>query len=290
MIVAGDLGIEEIIKRETEKESSETKSLRLSTSQTLVSSIGCDFTFSDRNESFEILASSLEQRYYWFKLGRRDKMLNKLPFLADGPGSGKSRFLQELPKSFVSYIMNLKQSIYNEPNSTPDDIWSYLEKTPAAFDDFKSVISSAVFINITFGYGFAYSSREIEDGIEVSLSLRILYPYFAHRFSTFTSFYDAYRNKTILLPNLSLGSTLSFIGKDHNCIVLGIDEVNMLHQRSKEMFKDLFLIVGSISCNYPPFFVSVLAGTVIGPMKEVITGSMYPPCTFLYPFSLLNLV
>jgi len=53
--------------------------------------------------------------------------------------------------------------------------------------------------------------------------------------------------------------------------------VNYLYDISREQFKELFALVGSFSSSYSPFFVPVLAGTVIGPMKSVVTGSMYPP-------------
>ncbi len=273
------ISIQEAIKRAIGEELIENKKIRLSASQTLVSTIGSDFRFSDREESFGILASSLEQRFYCIKVGLKDKMLHKLAFLADGPGSGKSRFLQELSNSFVSYVKNLKRSIYDQQNTElpPQKVLSYLQNTPSAFEDFKSVLSSALFINISFGNGSVYTSQETKDDIQVSVCLRILYPYFVHRFSKFSSFYDAYKNNSISLPNLSLDATLGFIGKEYKCIVLGIDEVNVLHGKSVELFKELFLIMGSFSCDGSFFFVPVLAGTVIGPMKAVVTNSMYPP-------------
>lgn len=273
------ISIQEAIKRAIGEDSIENKKIRLSASQTLVSSIGSDFRFSDREESFGILASSLEERFYCLKVGLKDKMVHKLAFLADGPGAGKSRFLQELSNSFVSYVKNLKRSIYDQPNVRlpPQKVLSYLQNTPSAFEDFKSVLSSALFINISFGSGSVYTHEEMKDDIQVSVCLRILYPYFAHKFSRFISFQEAYRSNRILLPNLSLDTTLAFIGKEYKCIVLGIDEVNVLHGKSVELFKELFLFMGSFSCDGSFFFVPVLAGTVIGPMQDVVTNSMYPP-------------
>jgi hypothetical protein len=86
-----------------------------------------------------------------------------------------------------------------------------------------------------------------------------------------------YLKKGISLPNLSFENTLDLLAKDGRCIVLGIDEVNVLHMISKDLFKQLFSLVGSVSCSHPSFFVPVLAGTVIGPMMEVVSNSMYPP-------------
>ena len=261
----------------SQEESPQVKKRRLTISQTLVSSSGADFHFSDRNASFDILASTLEQRFYCHQVELKDKAYHKLPFLADGPGSGKSRFLQELSNSFVSYIKNLKQSVYEKPHCgfVHDKNVSYRKETPTAFDDFKSAISSALFINISFGNDSAYTRKESEMSIQKSLCLRILYPYFAQQYSCFGSFFDSYLNNHISLPRLTLESTLTLIGQDSKCIVLGIDEVNVLHEYSEKRFNELFLMIGCFNCVYSPFFVPVLAGTAIGPMKHVI--AICPP-------------
>ena len=75
------------------------KKLRLS--HNLVETDGCDFEFSDRNDSFSLLAEKLDERHTAFVQKKKDRNLHPIPFLADGPGSGKSRFLQELPNSFL---------------------------------------------------------------------------------------------------------------------------------------------------------------------------------------------
>lgn len=238
--------VKETLKREREfpgEESVEIKKRRLSISQTLVTSVGADFAFSDRDASFEILASSLEQRFYCHKLGLKDKAFHKLPFLADGPGSGKSRFLQELPESFAAYIKNMKQSvcIKSKFEMTPEAVVSYIKNTPASFDDFKATVSAALFINVSFGNGSNYAQTEKDLAIEQSLCLRILYPYYAEKYSSFVSFYDAFSNKHISLPSLTLFNILNIVNKEnHQCIVLGIDEVNYLHSVSEEQFKELF--------------------------------------------------
>ena len=67
------------------------------------------------------------------------------------------------------------------------------------------------------------------------------------------------------------------ISKENQCIVLGIDELNVLHHISKDLFKQLFALVGSVSHSHPPFFIPVLAGTVIGPIFEAVFYSKYPP-------------
>ena len=72
-----------------------------------------------------------------------DDRMYAIPLLAAGPGTGKSsRFLQEPPVSFI--------------------ILSYL----------KSVLLDAVYVNITFGNGSAYSEVDVHLGIEKALSIR----------------------------------------------------------------------------------------------------------------------
>ena len=174
----------------------------------------------------------------------------------------------------------MKQAVYrNSKCEKPSEaVVSYIKNNPASFDDFKNALSAALFINVSFGNGSKYIKEEKELSIQQSLCLRILYPYYANKYSSFMSFYDAFSHKHISLPPLTLVSIFNIINKEnHQCIVLGIDEVNYLHDISKEQFKELFAFVGSFSSSYSPFFVSILAGTVIGPMKSVVSDSMYPP-------------
>ena len=253
----------------------ERKKLNTGIAQKLVSSVGADFSFLDREYSFEILASSLEQRFYCRKVGLGDKQPHKLPFLANGPGSGKSRFLQELPNSFVSYVKNLSQSVYEKPNcgEAPEAVVSYLKNSPKALSDFKNALSSALFINVSFS---DYNAKELVQEIEVSLCLRIVYPFFDSQCFNFLSFYDRYVNNAISLPNLTLANTLKSVNKENQCIVLGIDDLNILHSESQENVGKLFAFLASFSCAYSPFFVPVLAGTVMCPMEDVVSNYMHP--------------
>lgn len=69
---------------------------------------------------------------------------------------GKSRFLQELPKSFKSFV---------EQNLELDA-------------DFRSTISNAIFINITFGNGTPYTEHDVKMQMEEALCSRILPQFF----------------------------------------------------------------------------------------------------------------
>ena len=109
-----------------EVENPEIVQQRISISQTLLASAGSDFRFMDRDSSFEILASCLEQRFYCHQVKDRDRFSHRIAFLADGPGSGKSRFLQELPHSFVAHVENMSESNFQTTNS----VTSYLQSNP----------------------------------------------------------------------------------------------------------------------------------------------------------------
>jgi hypothetical protein len=53
--------------------------------------------------SFESLGDCLNKRYIAWANRNQDKRLHPLPFVADGPGSGKLRFFQEISSSFKGF-------------------------------------------------------------------------------------------------------------------------------------------------------------------------------------------
>ena len=109
------------------------------------------FCFCDREESCTKLADCLNQRHSAWLNQDFDKQSHPLPFVADGPGSGKSRFLQELTCSFKDFVTS---GVYP--------------------DEFKEKIATAKFINISFGNGWPYSTDDVEMCIEKSICLRII--------------------------------------------------------------------------------------------------------------------
>jgi hypothetical protein len=234
-----------------------SKKPRMYMSKPLVETSGCDFVFSDRDYSFVKLVECLNPRFNSWVAEKQDRNLHAIPFLADGPGTGKSRFLQELPVSF-------KQNIVNSTCSS----------------DFKDLISNARYINITFGNGSVYSDDEVGVGINKSLSLRVL-----HSFNdslNFATFLETYSSN----EELSFAKVLYHVGKGFSCIILGIDEVNQVFDRSPRQFKELFGVIGGLSCSFKPFFVPIVAGTVIRPIHSIITKSTHPP--FHIPLPLLT--
>ena len=241
------------------------KKRKLSNPKNLVGTSGADFIFSDRNASFKVLADALVKRH---KLSKKaDKNLHPIPILADGPGSGKSRFLQELPTLFVEFV---QKGTYEE--------------------NFKAAFKSPLCINITFSNGTMYSNEEAKEiNIQQSVCLRILY-LFASGYTNFGSFYDSCKAK-----KFNLSTILRKIGDGATCIILGIDEVNNVYDAAvgqeknpeNNLLTQLFKLVGSLCCEFSPFFIPVLAGTVIEPMKSIVQISTFPPLQI--PLPLLSL-
>ncbi|CAB5216105.1 unnamed protein product [Rhizophagus irregularis] len=88
-----------------------------------VSSFGAEFPLQGRDETFQILnltRNKIRQRLVYNDAIRYDNELHHIPILANGPGTGKSRFLQELltlleqyRNEHLSQIDNLKMLVIN---------------------------------------------------------------------------------------------------------------------------------------------------------------------------------
>ncbi|CAB4441347.1 unnamed protein product [Rhizophagus irregularis] len=205
-----------------------------------------------------------------------------------GPSTGKSRFLQEL----VNIIRN------KASNSGDQDI--------------MSILGNAVFLNVTYGNGTEASDFDVNIGVEASIALRILFSYFVHGNKSFVGFKDKIGQENARRLTLSLvlrAIYLSKLKEDKNiyelAIIVGIDEINKLHDKNYDKFRDLINSVGSASCNFivdliseeigssipektgKVFFVPVFAGTVVGPLQSIITKSMHPPLQL--PLHLLDI-
>lgn len=225
---------------------------KLTESPKLLETPGVDFLFSDRTPSLEILADSLENRYKAWCEGKIDRNLHPLPFLADGPGTGKTRFLLELSKTFKDFVM----------------------KNTDRYRGISSIMNNTVFVNISFGNGTKYDKAETD--ILNSVCLRI-------HMSLFDSDNETAAkevNKFFVNEFHDLKSFLKafVVAPSQTCVILGIDEINYVFSQNEDEFRRIFNLIGSLSCACKPFFfVGIFAGTVIGPMSSVVSGSSHPP-------------
>ncbi|PKY60732.1 hypothetical protein RhiirA4_550893 [Rhizophagus irregularis] len=193
-------------------------------------------------------------------VGRPD---HPIPTLANGPGTGKSRFLQDIP-------LLLNQNA----------------------DELKNLRSLSV--NVTFNGRSNVLEDEISAG-PASVALRILYEHFI---SGTAMDYDGFFQK------FSLGNWRSFtikralnivirdVGEDIDLIVLGIDELNLLHslaisKTTINPVQEIVRAVGALSTSVEKIiYVPVLAGTLQGPLEKMIQESTY--CFLRLPLRLLS--
>ncbi|CAG8727328.1 14750_t:CDS:2, partial [Funneliformis mosseae] len=248
----------------------------------LVETYGARFTLCGRNDTIETLwnGGSAEQsngilnRLKNFRSDRpkHDRNLHPIPFLACGPGTGKSRFLQELVNIIRDKALN------------------------SGDEDIASLLGNAVFLNVTYGNGTYFTDFDINIGAEASVALRILFSYFVHGNInvSFTKFRDTIGQENA--KQLTLARVLRTIYESKHeedksinklAIIVGIDEVNKVFDKDYDKFRDLISAIGGTSCDSEMFFVPVLAGTVEGPLQSIITKSMHPPLQL--PLHLLDI-
>lgn len=213
----------------------------------LLDSEGKDFLFMDREESLKKLFNGLHYRYKYWEKGNQDKQCHPIAFLAAAPGTGKSRFLQELPNSFKK----VGQYITDE--------------------SFRDCITNARIVNISFNNDTQYDKREKEHSIATSINLRILYQIYQSENTgnlTFLQFYNLFQDIDYLLEDI-----LNWIKGEYSCIVLAIDEINHVYDVDKENFRELFDILRCISTYYKPFFVPIFSGTGIEAIENCVIKS-----------------
>src|SRR4051812_39644266 len=142
----------------------------------LVETFGAQFTLCGREDTIETLwngggaeqSNGILNRFKNFCSDRpkKDRNFHPIPFLACGPGTGKSRFLQELVNIIRDKALN------------------------SGDQDIMSILGNAVILNVTYGNGTEASDFDMNIGAEASVALRILYNYFVHGNESFTTFRD----------------------------------------------------------------------------------------------------
>jgi hypothetical protein len=206
------------------------------------------FEYVGRMGSFSTFMRNVSKRHDFWLRDITSKELHELSILDDGPGSGKTRFMQEIPFMIKKFL-----------------------ESQSCEAKLKEKLESAKCINISFNSAWTYSLAEAQKfTIEKSLCLRLLHQFLRKEFpGTFRSFV-AYCGEM----EFNLGSILQLLSKGGvNCLFISIDEVNKIYECDKVQFKELFSLIAELSTMQDLFLVPILAGTVIGPMRSALEGS-----------------
>ena len=143
-------------------------------------------------------------------------------------------------------------------------------------------------VYLTYGNGTVASEADVRIGGEASIASRLLYAYFINstRVQPKVRLGDIQHSQGVI--NLTLDTAIDVIYLDFTrrvasnppavppVLVLGIDEVNIFHARDENAFRSLVHAIGSISCrNTDPFCIPILAGTIQGPLEQMVKESTF---------------
>ncbi|RKP16266.1 hypothetical protein ROZALSC1DRAFT_25477, partial [Rozella allomycis CSF55] len=120
----------------------------------LIDTKGVEFTFSDRDVGMSKLIQCEFLRFLYFKDQATDRNCHDIAILADGPGSGKSRFLMEIQSYFRLNIAKYRALLVSIAQRR------YFQAATNSVDEFVETMSNAVFVNITFGNDTLYARDE----------------------------------------------------------------------------------------------------------------------------------
>ncbi|CAG8614883.1 16022_t:CDS:2, partial [Racocetra persica] len=222
--------------------------------QKLVDTYGAKFPLQGRDETIENLfrgtfvTNGICDRFK--QRNTTDRNNHPIPILVNGPGAGKSRFLQELPTLLCNHVQK-----YTEDNSL-----------------INSIKNRMFSINVTYGNDTAASEEDVRIG-ETSVALRMLYEHFivggSYDYKTFIREWG----KSQLSISTALDIILMDVDADKNddyktnFIIIGIDELNILHnlyRKDSNSHNPVQLIVYAVN-----------SGTIQGPLEEMARGSTY---------------
>ena len=239
-------------KRKLNEVSNEINLATFSNLKLVAGNFGANFTYCDRDDTFQSITDIFQTCYTSFKNKFYTKETHPFVCIADGPGSGKSRFLQELAsETYKSFIERTIKSDDAEPNKV----------------DFKKALSQALFVNITFNSSTSLNDIDKKGSVDQWIVSRISYSLEGDLNLSYYSFLKSNHPD----PDMSFLNFLSKLAKLNTFVILGIDEINQL---DNEQISSLIRCVTSASYQTECCFVPILVGTVVKSIKELIRKSM----------------
>ncbi|KAF9197305.1 hypothetical protein BGZ49_002313 [Haplosporangium sp. Z 27] len=231
----------------------------------LVSAFGSRFPLCSREDTIDMLWDGTDIRKGVLeRFNNRyngERHLHPIPFLACGPGTGKSRFLQE-----VGGLLQKKADSCND-------------------ETVKTSFSNMIAINISYGNGTLASEADIRIGSEASIGVRLLYEHFINTESTERKIDFADFRQIEGIEMLEINTALRVIRSDlsvnntstsQSVFVIGIDELNQLYDLDPTTLKKVIQAAGALSCSSGnPFYIPILAGTIQGPIENMVKLSTF---------------
>ena len=159
-----------------------------------------------------------------------------------------------------------------------------LLQKPTSDKAFSNILS----VYLTYGNGTPASETDARINGQASIASRLLYEYFisSNHTQPKAKLEDIQNSQGV--TNLTLNTAIEVIYLDFTrrvasnppavppVLVLGIDEVNLFHALDRKAFRSFLHAIGGISCGTThPFCIPILAGTIQGPLQEMVQERHY---------------
>jgi hypothetical protein len=167
---------------------------------------------------------------------------------------GKTRFLDEVKLGLLNFIEARKDLSFQV----------------------KCAIQEAVSINVSFGNGSLYDEDDIQSGIEKALCKRIL-SQVCNNYKEFVDSFEPIGLKTLF------NFCISSLARNSKIVILGVDEVNKVHEMDPRAFEDLIFLLGSMRCRTDFLFCPILSCSNIGDIKHTVIEYTYLPLYLSLP-------
>jgi hypothetical protein len=231
----------------------------------LLATLGKNWNYQVSDNFFNPLSSSIRDHFVNWSESKQDKQLHPLYLCLSGPGTGKSRLLEEFPKL-------LKHSLMTDPNDN---------------NVLLGKLDEAYVFNVSFENGTSYGSPMLNNAdYEIGTRMRFLmsdlrWDQVAH-----------HRPCTIGEAILDLATCTGKTMEDLT-IIICVDGIQKLpHEEGSKVSK--FYGCLATLCQYidasPAFVIGIAAATTTGPVQAALADStqlrvyLQPP--FVNPFEL----